>query len=32
MGWYQNLDEDTEAADYLFAISTKGSTNKLAME
>ena len=33
MGWYRHLEESSEAADYLFAISPKGWTNrKLGME
>ena len=33
LGWYQLLDEDTEAAEYLFAISPNGWTSrKLWME
>jgi len=33
MGWFQLLDKDSEAGDYLFAISPKGWTNcKLGME
>ena len=33
MGWFQLLDEDSEAGDYVFAISPKGWINrKLGME
>lgn len=33
MGWYQHLDEYTEVAKYLFAVSPKGWTSrKLGME
>ena len=33
MGWFQHLDEESEAGKYLFAISPKGWTSrKLGME